>query len=82
MASLSKSVHQILVTPPEVAQRVELSSKEISDYKARIRDIFIALASVKLEGVGKVMLVNSLDEETAYDHNVALMRLIKDIDER
>jgi type I restriction enzyme S subunit len=61
---------------PEIAQKVQLTKKELLAYQVKINDIFIALASVKLEGVGKVMLVNSLDEETAYDHNVALIRVI------
>jgi len=65
---------------PELAQKVQLTKKELIAYQVKVGDIFIALASVKLEGVGKVMLVNSLDEETAYDHNVALIRVIDDID--
>jgi len=60
---------------PELAQKVQLTEKEIRSYKIQIGDIIVALASVKLEGVGKVMLVNNLFEETAYDHNVALIRL-------
>jgi type I restriction enzyme S subunit len=60
---------------PELAQKVQLSFKEIEAYKVQIDDIIIALASVKLEGVGKVMLIEDLDEETVYDHNVALIRL-------
>ena len=64
---------------PEIAQRVQLTKKELATYQVNIGDIFIALASVKLEGVGKVMLVNSLDEKTAFDHNVALIRVIDGI---
>lgn len=60
---------------PAEAQRVQIENDEIAKCKVNIGDIFIALASVKLEGVGKVMLVTELDEETAFDHNVALIRL-------
>lgn len=60
---------------PELAQKVQLSQKEIESYKVQIGDIIIALASVKIEGVGKVMLVENLDEDTVYDHNVALIRI-------
>ncbi len=56
-------------------QRVKLTTEEILSYEVKVGDIFIALASVKLEGVGKVMLVNSLIEPTTFDHNVALIRL-------
>lgn len=59
---------------PNVAQRAELTSEEKRSYSVSVGDIFIALASVKLEGVGKVMLVDELDEITVYDHNVALIR--------
>jgi len=59
---------------PSKAQRVVLDSNELLTYHVNIGDILIALASVKLEGVGKVMLVTDLDENTAYDHNVALIR--------
>jgi type I restriction enzyme S subunit len=67
---------------PDLAQRVELSLEEATNYRVEVGDIIIALASVKLEGVGKVMLVASLDEETAYDHNVALIRLIEEVDQK
>ncbi len=67
---------------PDLAQKVELSSEEITNYRVKVGDIIIALASVKLEGVGKVMLVTALDENTAYDHNVALIRLFKQFDQR
>ena len=50
---------------PDSAQRVELSTDEISAYRLRVGDIIIALALRKLEGVGKVMLVVKLAEETA-----------------
>lgn len=56
------------------AQQVQLNSEELVKYRVNLGDIFIALASVKLEGVGKVMLVTHLDEDTAFDHNVALIR--------
>jgi type I restriction enzyme, S subunit len=56
------------------AQRVVLNTDELLTYRVDVGDIFIALASVKLEGVGKVMLVTHLDEDTAYDHNVAMIR--------
>jgi len=59
---------------PANAQRVFLNKDELLIYRVCVNDIFIALASVKLEGVGKVMLVTHLDEDTAYDHNVALIR--------
>lgn len=64
---------------PECAQRVQLSESEVRAYSVEVGDIFLALASVKLEGVGKVMLVKELDEPTAYDHNVALVRVAKEI---
>jgi type I restriction enzyme S subunit len=67
---------------PDLAQRVELSKEEIKNYRVELGDIFIALASVKLEGVGKVMFVTKLDEDTSWDHNVALMRLIQGIDQK
>src|SRR5687768_8248548 len=61
---------------PDSAQRVKLSNDELNSYRVHLGDIVIALASVKLEGVGKVMLVSKLAEDTAYDHNVAVIRLI------
>lgn len=67
---------------PDLAQRVELNDEEITNYRVKVGDIVIALASVKLEGVGKVMRVVTLAEDTAYDHNVALIRLIRGVDER
>lgn len=67
---------------PDSSQRVELSNEEVNSYRVRLGDIIIALASVKLEGVGKVMLVTELAEDTAYDHNVALIRLISGVDQR
>lgn len=63
---------------PTTVQRVQLNKREIDSYKVKIGDICIALASVKLEGVGKVMLINKLDESTTFDHNVALIRLTKE----
>lgn len=66
---------------PDLAQRVELNKNEIYDYCVKVGDIIIALASVKLEGVGKVMLVNRLSEVTVFDHNVALIRLIKAVNQ-
>jgi type I restriction enzyme, S subunit len=60
---------------PSKSQRVLLEGDELSKYRVNVGDIFIALASVKLEGVGKVMLVTELNEDTAYDHNVALIRV-------
>jgi len=62
------------------AQRVILSRKELLKNQVFVGDIIISLASVKLEGVGKVMYVNNLEEETAFDHNVALIRTNKDCD--
>jgi type I restriction enzyme, S subunit len=67
---------------PDSAQRVELSKHEINTYRVQVGDIIVALASVKLEGVGKVLLVDKLAEATAYDHNVALIRLINEVDHR
>tara|TARA_R110001599_G_scaffold350254_2_gene580022 strand:+ start:978 stop:2399 length:1422 start_codon:yes stop_codon:yes gene_type:complete len=64
---------------PELAQRVLLSEDEKRSYCVEIGDIFIALASVKLEGVGKVMLVTKLDEPTSFDHNVALIRTVDEV---
>ncbi|EGQ9324477.1 restriction endonuclease subunit S [Vibrio cholerae] len=67
---------------PELAQRVLLSEDEKRTHSVEVGDIFIALASVKLEGVGKVMLVTSLDEPTAFDHNVALIRPVSKVDSK
>ena len=67
---------------PELAQRVQLSKDEIANYLVKVGCIVIALASVKLEGVGKVMLVTTLDEDTVFDHNVALMSVIKGVDQK
>ena len=64
---------------PSGAKRVKVTFKEENLYRVQVGDIFIALASVKLEGVGQVMLVNGLDEVTIYDHNVALIRLVNDV---
>ena len=65
---------------PHNAQRVSLNRKELLNNQVYVGDIIISLASVKLEGVGKVMYVKKLDEETAFDHNVALIRANKDCD--
>jgi type I restriction enzyme S subunit len=62
---------------PDIVQRVETTNLENKAYSVNIGDLVIALASVKLEGVGKVMLVNELTEPTLYDHNVALIRFKK-----
>ena len=67
---------------PDSAQRVELNDSEIKNFRVIIGDIIIALASVKLEGVGEVMLVQALDDHTVYDHNVALIRMIKGLSQR
>ncbi|NAS06356.1 restriction endonuclease subunit S [Acinetobacter haemolyticus] len=67
---------------PDLAQRVLLSEDEKISYRVNIGDIFIALASVKLEGVGKVMLVTNLDEPTSFDHNVALIRPINEVNSK
>lgn len=64
---------------PKSAQRVNVDKSEIERYKVEIGDLIIALASVKLEGVGKVMHVTTLEEETIYDHNVALIRTINNV---
>jgi len=66
----------------DVAQEIELRREEIANYNVKTGDIIIALASVKLDGVGKVMLVNNLKEVTVFDHNVGLIRLIKDVNPR
>ncbi|WP_394173477.1 restriction endonuclease subunit S [Thalassotalea litorea] len=63
---------------PEKVQKVAATKNEISTYKVKIGDLIIALASVKLDGVGKVMLVDQLTSETIFDHNVALMRFTSD----
>lgn len=60
---------------PQFAQRVKISKEESINYQIKIDDLIVALASVKLEGVGKVLLVRNIDEPTVYDHNVALIRL-------
>ncbi|NOR71521.1 MAG: restriction endonuclease subunit S [Methylomarinum sp.] len=73
-------VFRLDIFDPHAAQRAALTSEEKRVYKVSIGDIFIALASVKLEGVGKVMLVKELDEVTVYDHNVALIRSLKKCD--
>jgi len=59
---------------PSVVQKVLVSDTEIKNYSVCLGDLIIALASVKLEGVGKIMLVDSLEETTVFDHNVALIR--------
>lgn len=59
---------------PQRAQRVVTTKDELKSYEVKLGDIYIALASVKLEGVGKVMIVNELAEPTVFDHNVALIR--------
>lgn len=59
---------------PDIVQRVKTNNIENKAYSVKIGDLVIALASVKLEGVGKVMMVNELSEPTVYDHNVALIR--------
>ncbi len=58
----------------EECQRVNLSEKELSSNEATEFDILISLASLKKEGVGKVMLIRKLRERTAFDHNVACLR--------
>ncbi|MGB7709017.1 MAG: restriction endonuclease subunit S [Microcoleus sp.] len=56
-------------------QKAMIDNSEMLNYRVNIGDIFIALASVKLEGVGKVMLVIDLSDDTVFDHNVALIRV-------
>jgi len=63
---------------PQRAQRVIATKDEHKSYEVKLGDIYIALASVKLEGVGKVMIVNELAEPTVFDHNVALIRSLPD----
>jgi len=67
---------------PSLAQRLQINNKEKLDCKVDIGDIVIALASVKLDGVGKVMIVEKLEESTVYDHNVALIRASKNFDKK
>jgi len=67
-------VFRLDVFDPSLAQRALLTEDEKRTYEVEVGDVFIALASVKLEGVGKVMLVGELDEPTTFDHNVALIR--------
>ncbi|GAB1622373.1 restriction endonuclease subunit S [Agarivorans albus] len=62
---------------PDIVQRVKTTNIENKAYNVKIGDLIIALASVKLEGVGKVMIVKELSEPTVYDHNVALIRFKK-----
>jgi len=62
---------------PDIVQRVKTTNAENKGYSVKIGDLIIALASVKLEGVGKVMIVKELSEPTVYDHNVALIRFKK-----
>lgn len=64
---------------PNTVQKVEADEAEIQRYKIKVGDLFIALASVKLEGVGKVMHVTTLEDETIFDHNVALIRTTESI---
>jgi type I restriction enzyme S subunit len=73
-------VFRLDVFNPQLAQRAILTEAEKRSYEVKIGDIFIALASVKLEGVGKVMLIRELDEITAFDHNVALIRALDHVD--
>jgi type I restriction enzyme S subunit len=75
-------VFRLDIFDTNVAQRVQLSDTEIKAYKVKTGDIFIALASVKLEGVGKVMYVDELHESTAFDHNVALIRSLETCDSK
>jgi len=62
---------------PDIVQRVKTTNTENKAYSVKMGDLIIALASVKLEGVGKVMIVKELSEPTVYDHNVALIRFKK-----
>ena len=64
---------------PNSVQKVEADEAEIQRYKIKVGDLIIALASVKLEGVGKVMHVTTLEDETIFDHNVALIRTTESI---
>jgi len=58
----------------EEAKRVTLLEKELISNEVFEKDILIAVASVKQEGIGKVMYVSKLNERTAFDHNVANLR--------
>lgn len=64
---------------PFSVQRVEASDSDIKRYSVKVGDLIIALASVKLEGVGKVLFIPTLQEKTIFDHNVALVRLKKEV---
>lgn len=64
---------------PNSVQKVEADEAEIQRYKIKVGDLIVALASVKLEGVGKVMHVTTLEDETIFDHNVALIRTTESI---
>lgn len=61
----------------EKMQKVNISKEELHKYTIMNNDIIIALASVKLEGVGKVLFVESLNEIVIYDHNVAMVRVLE-----
>jgi len=58
----------------EEAKRITLLEKELISNEVFEKDILIAIASVKQEGIGKVMYVSKLNERTAFDHNVANLR--------
>ncbi|MCK4820327.1 restriction endonuclease subunit S [bacterium] len=58
----------------EEAKRVTLLEKELISNEVFEKDILIAVASVKQDGIGKVMYVSKLNERTAFDHNVANIR--------
>ncbi len=58
----------------EKAQRLMLSEKELISNEVFPNDILMAVASVKLEGVGEAMYVLRLNEKTAFDHNLANIR--------
>ena len=58
----------------EKTQRLMLSEKELISNEVFPNDILMAVASVKLEGVGEAMYVLRLNEKTAFDHNLANIR--------
>jgi len=58
----------------EKTQRLMLSEKELLSNEIFQNDILMAVASVKLEGIGEAMYVLRLNEKIAFDHNLANIR--------
>ena len=55
-------------------QRVPLSDSELKQNEVKGGDILLAVASLKREGIGKVMYIKRVTERTAFDHNTANIR--------